>query len=72
MLRMQNFPGAPALESFILVLPKSVEIDRSSVEHTLHETIGEFDIYIWQKDVPRKTNHVVEAVLRPKTESPTK
>jgi len=72
MLRMQNFPGAPAIESFILVLPKSVEIDQSSVEHTLHETIGEFDIYIWQKDVPRKTNHVVEAVLRPKVESPTR
>jgi len=69
---MQNFPGVPALESFILVLPKSVEIVRSSVEDTLHETVGEFDVYIWQKDVPRKTNHVVEVVLRPEVESTPK
>ena len=69
---MQNFPGSPVLESFILSLPKSVEIVRSSVENTLHETVGEFDVYIWQKDVPRKTNHVVEVVLQPKMESPTK
>ncbi len=72
MLRMQNFPGAPVLESFILSLPKSVEIVRSSVENTLHETVGEFDVYIWQKDVPRKRNHVVEVVLQPKIESPTR
>jgi outer membrane lipoprotein-sorting protein len=72
MLRMQNFPGARTIESFILVLPRSVEINRSSVEHTSHETVGEFDVYTWQKDVPYKTNHVVEAVLRPKTKSPTK
>ena len=69
MLRMQNFPGAPVLESFILVLPKSVEIDQSSVEHTLYETIGEFDVYIWQKHVPRKTNHIVDVVLRHTAES---
>jgi len=69
MLRMQNFHGAPVLESFILALPKSVEIDRSSVENTLYETVGKFDVYIWQKNVPRKTNHVVEVVLRPKAES---
>lgn len=63
-LTMQNYFGAAVLEGFFLVTPRGMKIDEESEPQTSSTTIGDFDIRLWQKQVPADTNHLVTARLQ--------
>ncbi len=64
-LTMKNTFGSLVLESFFLVLPRGMTIVGPSVAPTSKTTIGQFDIYLWRKQVPSNTKHLVALSLKP-------
>jgi hypothetical protein len=63
-LTMQNTPGSPCLESFILVLLPNVELVQSSQNYTSYEYINGHSVYVWQEHIPTETRHKVTVELR--------
>lgn len=63
-LTMENTFGSQVLENFFLVLPRGMTIIELSGPPTSKTTLGQFDIYLWQKQVPFNTRHLVTMGLR--------
>jgi tetratricopeptide (TPR) repeat protein len=63
-LTMQNTFGAAVMENFFLVVPHGMTAAKPSDEPTSKQTVGEFDIYLWQKQVPPNTRHEVTVGLK--------
>jgi tetratricopeptide (TPR) repeat protein len=68
-LMMQNQFGDAVIETFFLVLPKTMKIAQSATPPTGTENLLNFDVYWWSKQVPQGEDHV-EAVSIEKTEVP--
>ncbi len=62
-LSMNNHFGSPVLESFFLVLPEGMTITRKSAEPKSKASVDEFDIYLWQREVPSNTTNEVTVSL---------
>jgi len=62
-LTMQNKFGNRVVETFFFVVPNNIRILTQGENYTAKETISDFDIYYWTKEVPPDTNHSVEVVL---------
>ncbi len=58
-LSMENTFGSQVLESFFLVLPRGMTIVEPSGKPTSKTTIGQCDVYLWRKQVPFNTKHMV-------------
>ena len=63
-LTMKNTFGSLVLENFFLVLPRGMTIVEPSGPPTSKTTVGQFDIYQWQKQVPFNTRHFVTMGLK--------
>lgn len=63
-LTMTNTFGSQVLENFFLVLPRGMTIIEPSGPPTSKTTVGQFDIYLWRKQVPFNTKHLVTMGLR--------
>ncbi len=62
-LTMQNHFGQEVLENFVLILSPDKIIGDSSVDYTMAESVGDYDIYIWQKHVKGSVNNQVKAKI---------
>ncbi len=62
-LTMQNHFGERVIETFFLVVPVNTSIIRSTEEFTARDTVGDFDVYYWSKEVPPNTDHKVDVLL---------
>jgi len=62
-LTMQNHFGDRVIEAFFLVVPVNTSIIRSTEEFTARDTVGDFDVYYWSKEVPPNTEHKVDLLL---------
>jgi len=62
-LTMQNHFGDPVVETFFLVLPAQLKIVRQDEDYSSKETVCEYDVYYWSKELPKDTNHKVGIVL---------
>ncbi|MBN1816461.1 MAG: tetratricopeptide repeat protein [Sedimentisphaerales bacterium] len=62
-LQMNNHYGNPVLENFFLVFPKSLTIHNPTADPILHQSIGTFEVYQWQRNVPANTTHEVTVLL---------
>jgi len=60
---MQNHFGDPVVETFFLVLPAQLKIVRQDEDYSSKETVCEYDVYYWSKELPKDTNHKVGIVL---------
>ena len=60
---MKNWFGMEVLESFILVVPKTVTVQMKSENYLRCEQIGDVDLYVWQKHVPGSEDHPVKVGL---------
>ena len=58
-LDMKNTYGSAVVENFFLVVPTGMSIVRPSAEPTSKKTIGMFDVYLWQDQVPPNRKHQV-------------
>ncbi len=56
---MQNFYGSKVLETFFLVLPSDLEIQKTSEPFYSSGKFGELTVYQWKKEVPENTNNKV-------------
>ena len=63
-LTMQNTFGAAVLENFFLVVPRGMTFVKPSEQPTSKQTVGDFDVYLWQKQVPPNTKHEVTVGLK--------
>ncbi|MBN1124636.1 MAG: tetratricopeptide repeat protein, partial [Sedimentisphaerales bacterium] len=64
-LRMNNHYGNPVLENFFLVIPKTLSIHNPSAEPILHQEVGTFNVYQWQRNVPADTTNEVTVLVGP-------
>ena len=62
-LTMDNHYGSRVLENFFLVVPRGTPIARASAKASSMRTIGQFDIHLWQRVVPRNTRNSVSVDL---------
>ncbi|MBN2272011.1 MAG: tetratricopeptide repeat protein, partial [Sedimentisphaerales bacterium] len=62
-LEMQNKFGQRVVETFFLVVPAGTEIIDKSEDYTAKDTVGDFDVYYWSKEVPQNTNNVANVTL---------
>ena len=62
-ITMQNTFGSKCVETFFLVLPKSIKIAESSEESTKKIDIGDMSIYAWTKEVPAGEKHLVNVTF---------
>jgi hypothetical protein len=67
-LTMQNFYGSPVVETFFLVLPKRMKISESTPP-TGKETLLNFTVYWWTKQMQQGENHVETLSLMPLREA---
>jgi len=66
MLTMQNYFGDHAFEVFFLVLPAGLSIAETSEPWTDEQSVGDYTIYAWEKEVQSDENHLVTAYLSKK------
>ncbi|MCE5341728.1 MAG: tetratricopeptide repeat protein [Planctomycetaceae bacterium] len=63
-MTMANMFGDKVIENFVAVIPTSLEITNNGTKNiTSHRRIGNFDVYVWQKNVPLNTMHEENIVL---------
>ena len=63
-MTIANMFGDEVIENFVAVIPTSLEITNNGTKNTTsHQRIGNFDIYVWQKNVPLNTMHEENIVL---------
>jgi len=62
-MTMQNKFGDRAVETFFLVLRKGTTITGKSEDFSGKDTVGDFDVYHWSKEMPPNTNNVVNVTL---------
>ena len=62
-LWMKNHYGDAVLETFFLVLPKTVKISDAGTEPTGSENLLDFNVYWWSKQVPEGEAHVESVSL---------
>ncbi|MBL7215118.1 MAG: tetratricopeptide repeat protein [Phycisphaerae bacterium] len=65
-LTMQNHFGSHAFEVFYLVVPDSLQIAETAEQYTDKQTVGDYVIYAWEKEVQPDENHVVTVYLSKK------
>lgn len=58
-LTMQNQLNVEGLEDFLMVVPKDTKIVKKSAEPISVKTVGDYDVYQWQKHVYKTTNNKV-------------
>ena len=63
-LEMKNTYGPAVVENFFLVVWRGTEIIKPSVEPTSKQTVGTFDIYLWQKLNPQGRRNAVSVTLK--------
>ncbi|HUT47112.1 MAG TPA: DUF4932 domain-containing protein [Sedimentisphaerales bacterium] len=63
-LTMRNSLGREAIENFILIMPADLEVCKYSGKYLSHENIDGYDIYIWQKNLPKhRIDNIVDVSL---------
>lgn len=62
---MQNKFGQRCIETFFLVVPEGTRLTSKTEDFTAKETIADFDIYYWSKEVPPSTSNTVDVKLAP-------
>ena len=63
-LTMSNSFGREVIENFVLIVPDDLEVCKYSDKYLSHEDIDEYDIYIWQKNLPKhRINNIVDVSL---------
>jgi C-terminal processing protease CtpA/Prc len=63
-LAMSNTFGREAIENFILIVPADLEVCKCSSKYLSHENINGYDIYIWQKNLPKhRIDNIVDVSL---------
>jgi hypothetical protein len=65
-LVMQNHFGSHAFEVFYLIIPNNLRILEPSEPYTGKQTVSEFTIYAWEKEVQPDENHLVMVTLSKK------
>lgn len=65
-MTMQNYFGNHAFEVFYLVLPAGLYIADAAEPYTDKQTVGDFTIYAWEKEIQSNENHVVTVYLSKK------
>jgi len=69
-MTMQNQFGQRVMEAFFLIVPRSIKIVSRTENYTAKDTVGQFDIYSFSKEVPQSTNHQVDLVLAGSAKTP--
>ncbi|MHC4743881.1 MAG: tetratricopeptide repeat protein [Planctomycetota bacterium] len=64
-LRMHNKFGNRCIETFFLVVPEGTRLVSKTEDFTVKNTVADFDIYYWSKELPPSTSNTVDVKLAP-------